>query len=34
MIIILRKGCDMIEEKDWSYIEIFELGVEVCASCG
>ena len=24
----------MIKEKDWSYDEIFELGIEVCASCG
>ena len=24
----------MIKEKDWSYSEIFELGVEVCASWG
>ena len=22
------------KEKDWSYSEIFDLGIEVCASCG
>ena len=23
-----------MKDKDWSYNEIFELGIEVCASCG